>query len=224
MKTTEHKNKINVNFNNEMLDNYERIENGLIRQINKKPFSYGAKYTSQYDKYGIQKINMSHLRLGYILGSIGKTPKKILDIGYGQGHFLEVAKSIIPNCFGNDITEECPLPEGVVFIKNIFEDSYDVITFFDSLEHFENIYDIKNLKTDYIVISVPWCEYKGPEWFNTWKHRKPDEHLWFFDENSLTNFMNQIGFKKINTCNIEDVIRKDTNNRPNILSGIYKKI
>lgn len=212
------------NVKNELLENYEKTENGLIKQINRNAFSYGAKYTSKYDKYGIQKINMSYLRLGYILGSIGKVPEKILDIGYGQGHFLEVAKNIIPYCFGNDITEECPLPEGTFFIKNIFEDFYDVVTFFDSLEHFENIYDIKNLKTNYIAISVPWCEYKGSEWFKTWKHRRPDEHLWFFNDNSLTNFMKEIGFRKINTCNIEDTIRKDPNNKPNILSGIYEKI
>jgi hypothetical protein len=210
--------------NNKMLDNYKKIENGLIKQMNKKPFSYGAKYTSKYDKYGIQKINMSHLRLGYVLGSIGKKPEKILDVGYGQGHFLEVAKNIIPKCFGNDVTEECPVPEGTSFIKNIFEQSYDIVTFFDSLEHFENIYDIKNLKTNHIAVSLPWCQYKGPEWFDTWKHRRPDEHLWFFDDNSLTNFMNEIGFKKINTCNIEDVIRKDSNNQPNILSGVFEKI
>lgn len=206
-----------------MLDNYVRLENGIIRQLNKKPFIYGADYTKGYDKYGIEKKHISYLRLGHIIGSVGKIPNKILDVGYGQGHFLDVAKKIIPNCFGSDVTKECPIPNGCSFVENIYEDYYDIVTFFDVLEHFENIYDIKNLKTKYICISMPWCNYKNSEWFENWKHRRPDEHLWFFDESSLINFMIEIGFQKMNVCNIEDVIRKDKNNQPNIISGIFCK-
>jgi hypothetical protein len=207
-----------------MLENYIKLENGLIKQINKKPFIYGSDYTKGYDKYGIEKKHMSYLRLGHIIGSIGKIPDKLLDVGYGQGYFLDVAKDIIPKCFGNDVTEECPLPAGCSFVKDIYNETYDIVTFFDVLEHFENIYDIKNLKTQYICVSMPWCNYKNSEWFQSWKHRRPDEHLWFFNEKSLTSFMNEIGFKKINTCNIEDSIRKDSNNQPNILSGVFEKI
>jgi len=212
-----------INMKESILDNYTQLENGVIRQVNRKPFIYGAEYTKGYEKYGIEKKCMSYLRLGYIIGSIGKIPNKILDVGYGQGHFLDVAKNIIPNCFGNDITNECPLPEKCTFVNNIYEETYDVITFFDVLEHFEDIYDIKNLKTEYIVVSMPWCTYKGAEWFESWKHRRPNEHLWFFNDESLTNFMEEVGFARVNTCNVEDAIRKDRNNNPNILAGIFRK-
>ena len=207
-----------------MLKNYIETPNGVIKQIDRVPFVYGADYTKGYDKYGIEKTNMSYLRLGYIIGAIGGVPNKLLDVGYGQGHFLNIAKDIIFNCFGNDITNECPLPEKCVFVDDIYNDTYDIVTFFDTLEHFNDIYEIKNLKTKYIAISMPWCNYKGDEWFESWKHRRPDEHLWFFNDHSLTNFMTEVGYERINTCNIEDTIRKDNNNNPNILAGIFKKI
>ena len=129
-----------------MLKNYEKLSNGIIKQLNKKPFIYGENYTKGYDKYGIEKKCMSYLRLGHIIGSIGKIPNTLLDVGYGQGDFLDIAKNIIPNCYGNDITTDCPLPTGCSFVNDIYKNAYDVITFFDVLEHLENIYDIKNLK------------------------------------------------------------------------------
>ena len=58
----------------------------------------------------------------------------------------------------------------------------------------KNIYDIQKLKTKYIYISVPQCHYISDEWFLNWKHRRPDEHLWHFNLNSITNFMKEIGF------------------------------
>lgn len=207
-----------------MLDNYIKLENGVIKQINKNQFIYGAEYTKGYEKYGIEKNNMSYLRLGYIIGSIGKIPNKILDVGYGQGHFLNIAKDIIPHCYGSDITNECPLPKNCLFVENIYDEFYDVVTFFDVLEHFENIYDIKNIKSEYIVISTPWCNYKNSDWFKLWKHRRPDEHLWFFNNESLKKFMKEINYEFINECNLEDTIRKDNNNQPNILTAIFKKI
>jgi len=207
-----------------MLKNYEKLQNGVIKQINKNPIKYGLDYTNGQNKYGIEKYHISYLRLGYIIGTLGKIPSTILDVGYGQGHFLEIARNIVPNCYGNDITTECAMPQGCEFISDIYEKEYEVITFFDVLEHFNNIYDIKNLKTEYIVVSVPWCLYLNDEWFYNWKHRKTDEHLWHFNEKSLIEFMQEIGFECLNYCNLEDTIRKDKINKPNILTAIFKKI
>ena len=66
----------------------------------------------------------------------------------------------------------------------MFNQFYDIITFYDSLEHFEEIEFVKKLKCNYICISVPNCHYKNDEWFRNWKHRKPNEHLWHFNSKS----------------------------------------
>ena len=65
----------------------------------------------------------------------------------------------------------------------------------------------KTIKSKYIVVSLPWCHYFSDEWFENWKHRRPDEHLWFFDEKNIFNFAKSIGFKIINYCCVEDAIR-----------------
>ena len=66
---------------------------------------------------------------------------------------MKVCKDIIPNCYGYDISTY-PIPEGVVCFS--FKDKfYEVITFFDSLEHFEDIEFVKDLKCSYVCVSVP---------------------------------------------------------------------
>ena len=67
-----------------MLDNYEKDLNGVIKQINCTPFSYDYSYADNYNTLPTNDI-MSHLRLGYIVGSLGKMPESILDVGSGSG-------------------------------------------------------------------------------------------------------------------------------------------
>jgi len=208
-----------------MLKNYEILPNGVIKQkeiVNIKK-EYDVKYVSErYNTYGEKGLQMSYLRLGYILGSIKNEISSILDVGYGNGDFLKVCSEKIKNRFGNDISNY-PLPDGCQFVEDVLENEYDLICFFDSLEHFENIDFVSELKTRYVCISLPWCHNKSDEWFQNWKHRREDEHLWHFNESSLVNFMTEMGYEKISISNVEDVIRKSSNEDENILTGIFKK-
>ena len=165
---------------------------------------------------------MSHLRLGFIVGSIGKVPDSILDVGYGNGSFLKTCSNIIPKCFGHDVSNV--KVDQVEIVDNIFDRHYEVITFFDSLEHFEDIYILDKLNCDYICISVPWCHNFDEEWFMNWKHRRPNEHLWHFDDISLKTFVEKQGFVQLNSTNVEDVIRKNNGTYPNILTSVFKKV
>lgn len=206
-----------------MLENYEKLENGVIRQIDRIPFGYGAEYSGAYNKLGEIGNYMSYLRLGYLLGTINEIPTSILDVGYGNGSFLSAAATIIKSCYGSDVSDAYPVPSGVTYINDIYDGYYDVITMFDVLEHFDNIYDIKDLNCKYIFVSMPWCHYFSDEWFDTWKHRKPNEHLHHFNDKSLCAFMDEIGFDVIAISNVEDSIRKPVDENNNILSGIFKK-
>lgn len=206
-----------------MLENYKILDNGVIKQDKVNVIKYNQEYIiNSYNSYGELGLRMSNLRLGYLIGSIGKVPNSILDVGYGNGDFLKTSSSIIPNCFGNDISGY-EIPEGVKFIDNITEDFYDVITFFDVLEHFEDLSFVKDLNCNYVLISVPWCHYFSDNWFESWKHRKPNEHIYHFNKNSLEEFMKENGYSMINYSNIEDSIRKSVDENPNILTAIFKK-
>ena len=207
-----------------MLNNYEVLQNGVIQQKNiVEKMKYGLDYsTTRYDSYGELTNYMSYLRYGYLIGSIGKIPQSIVDVGYGNGSFLNVCVNNIEQCFGYDISDY-PVPAGCEKIPNL-DSFFDVITFFDSLEHFEDISFVQNLKCNYICVSVPECHYFSDDWFENWKHRRPDEHLWHFNLDSLNNFMQECGFECIAFSNIEDIIRKNNKEYSNILTCIYKNI
>jgi len=207
-------------------DLYEINSDGVIYQKDiKKLQTYDIGYIEErYDKYGIYNDEMSFLRVGFMYGVIKDKIDKILDVGYGNGSFLKVCNLSIDNCYGNDVSGY-PLPKNIKFVENILEDEYDVISFFDVLEHFEDIEFVKDLKTKYVYLSVPWCHFFSEEWFMGWKHRRFDEHLWHFNPVNLDNFMNRMGYELVSThSNIEDSLRKPEFDYENILSCIYKKI
>jgi hypothetical protein len=205
-----------------MLQNYKKLENGVITQIDREPYNYSYEYSNNYNKLGELGIRMGYLRLGHLIGSIG-IPKSVMDIGYGNGDFLKSCLDIIPNCYASDVSVY-PCPEGCTFVSNPYENEVDVVTMYDVLEHYNDIYDIKNLKTKYLILSMPECHYISDEWFSNWKHRKPNEHLWHFNKTSLTQFMSEVGFEMLSISNIEDTIRKPTDSYTNIMTGVFKKI
>lgn len=208
-----------------MLNNYISDRNGVIKQIKKEPFSYDRNYIyERYDSYS-KGSELSNLRLGFLIGTLGGyTPKSLLDVGYGNGDFLYTAASTIKECYGFDIEPAYPIEEPILRTSSMYKREYDVVCFFDSLEHFEDIYEIRLLKTKYIMTSVPNCHNISINWFKNWKHRRPNEHLWHFNEDSITSFFNELGYENLVHSNIEDSLRKPYDKElSNILTSIFKK-
>lgn len=214
-------------MNPDDINNYRKLDNGIIKQITIGELcNYNKEYSSKYNNYGIKGQCLAHLRLGFLLGNLNKVPSSILDVGYGNGDFLKASSNIITKCYGTDISQYT-LPENIEFVdwKHVFDKHFDVITFFDSLEHFEDIDFVKNLDCNYILITLPWCHYDSDEWFLNWKHRRPNEHIWHFNKDSLCKFFTDMGYEHISIgVPFEDTIRKDDRYNPNILTGIFKKI
>jgi len=216
--------------NNILNDVYTRLPNGIIKQQdNKITMDYGKEYiTGRYDTSFIPKeilTKMAGLRLGYLLGSIKEDIGSILDVGYGGGDFLNICTERGLDSYGIDVPG-VSLPKGAK--EGNLENYYDIVCFFDSLEHFPDIDFVRNLKCKYVCISVPWCHFcskkdLGEEWFSEWKHRRYGEHLWHFDDKSLENFLNECGFKVISKSNIEDTIRKNSDSLENILTIVGAK-
>jgi hypothetical protein len=205
------------------INNYEKLKNGIIRQINIKKREYNFEYSNIYNSYGEKSNYLSYLRLGILLGTLNNIPNSILDVGYGNGAFLNCSNNVIKNCYGYDISDY-PIPTCAHKVTDIFDKHFEVICFFDSLEHFDDINIIDKLKCEYIFISVPWCHYNSDEWFLNWHHRRPNEHLWHFNDESLVRFFHENGYEKLYLGNFEDTIRKNAStDQPNILSAIFKK-
>jgi hypothetical protein len=204
-----------------LLENYARTPEGVTYQIEYKKFIYDENYIGRAYAAAPREA-MSNLRFGYLVGSIGHIPASLLDVGYGGGDFLRVAQKAVPEVYGYDIAPVYPLHD-IPVLASLFDRSVEIVTFFDSLEHFEDISVVRDLKADYVCVSLPWCHYFSNSWFENWKHRKPDEHLWHFNHESLTAFMKKMGFELLNFCNIEDTIRTTTDDWTNILSAVFRR-
>ena len=206
-----------------MIENYNIDQYGIIHQVSSKPFIYNREYVDiRYSNLKLLTDEMAHLRLGYVIGGMGRIPKSVLDVGYGTGEFLKACTRIVNKCSGHDLFTDL-LPRDCNFVNDITAQHYDVITFFDSLEHYPNIDFVNQLQCNYVVISVPWCHNFDDNWFKNWKHRRPDEHLHHFNLDSLEKFMISNKFFMISHSNMEDAIRKSPFSYPNILTAIFKK-
>lgn len=198
---------------------------GICRHVNPQPFKYDAAYIEKaYNNLGAARTNMAHLRLGFLLGALDGVPTRLLDVGYGNGDFLRAAASAIPVVKGYDVPPAYPIAP-IETVGCIHEESFDVVCFFDVLEHFPDPHEIKALKTRYVYVSLPFFHPElGLEWFSGWKHRKPSEHLWHFSSQGLKNFFREIGYKPVRLSTVEDTIRKNNEqSKPNILTGIFEK-
>jgi hypothetical protein len=204
-----------------LLDNYARTPEGVIYQVEHAKFVYDETYIGRAYAAAPREA-MSNLRFGYLTGSMGHVPSSLLDVGYGAGDFLRVARQAVQEVYGYDIAPVYPLSE-IPVLDSLFARPVEVVTFFDSLEHFEDIDIVRDVPAEYVCISLPWCHYFSNRWFENWKHRKPDEHLWHFNHESLTAFMKKMGFELLNYCNIEDTIRKTGDDWPNILSATFRR-
>jgi hypothetical protein len=206
------------------LDNYETLPNGVIKQINVNKITYDYNYSDRYNQYGEKGKYLSYLRYGVLLGVIKEHPNRLVDIGYGNGDFLNSCKETVPARFGCDISDY-PVPDGCTKINLCDISNMDVTCFFDSLEHFDDITIVKNIDTKYIFISLPWCHNLSVEWFKNWYHRRENEHLYHFNDKSLVAFFKECGYECMYIGYFEDIIRKNValGGLPNILSGVFKK-
>lgn len=198
---------------------------GVVNQLNPEPFVYDANYVSTYDTDAYRRGNeiLQALRLGFVIASHGKIPASLQDNGYGNGAFMQYARQLIDPVFGRDVTGvEVP---GCIIVSENRQAS--VYTFWDCLEHIEDISFIRHLPCETLCISLPWCHYTtmGQPWFDErYKHRKPNEHLRHFNPNSLEAVMAHYGWKKTAWSTHEDIVRKSTHGLPNILSMAFKRV
>lgn len=93
--------------------------------------------------------------------------------------------------FGLDIHGE---DYGIPTVGYDVAGSFDLICFFDSLEHFQDFSALLELRTRNVVVSIPESPdllLKNPK---VWRHYRPGEHLHYFSHDSLDRLMQRWGF------------------------------
>jgi len=211
---------------------YYQDGHGVIHQLPPfRPPDNATYYVDYYNKLSVKSRAMAHARLGYVLTTtdiIRSAEKRVLDVGFGNGDFLRACADAGLTPFGYD---KYATDLGDARIRTstapcVLNEPYDVITFFDALEHFPEIGFVKDLRTRFLTISVPWLHFTiDSAEFLRWKHRKPHEHLHHFTEESLRAFMLASGYTYVHHCNVEDAIRciGDGGGMPNVLTATFKK-
>jgi SAM-dependent methyltransferase len=183
---------------------------------------YDADYAHQYDNRPHQE--MSRLRWDFIQQHLDLPPgSRVLDIGYGNGAFLKHARRAGMEIYGIDLHgEDFGIPE-VSYSTPV---EYDLVCFFDSIEHFPHFDEILGLDTRHVVASVPDPPVLLLSQPRSWRHYKPGEHLHYFSRDSLDLLIHRWGLRyKIANGHPEDAIRGklsiDGRNYDNIYTAIY---
>lgn len=204
---------------------YKKVRPGHWHQIERTGPGpdYSFDYSNQYNK--LPSKEMSEIRYSVISKYI-PIFSSICDFGYGNGAFINHCRLKSHKTYAYDISDYPP-PYGVHRVHNIDELEVDVMTFFDSIEHVEDedlVSFLNKKKTKYFVISVPWFhEFLGTEWFENWKHRKPNEHFHHFDVHGIIGLLSDANCDILHVGNEEDQIRKSVDQWPNILTVIAKR-
>lgn len=181
--------------------------------------------TAKYDRdYILQRYakypttdSMSYLRLGLLKGYV--TYGRLLDVGYGNGSFVRIASAGGYDAYGNDVHgADFGVREASLNDKS----EWDVVTFFDSLEHFPDLDVVRDLskRSLFVVVSLPNRPERFPD--NTdWKHYRPGEHLHYFSVRSLSRLFDDK--KLLVVTDLEDTIRTSNSGEKNILTVILAR-
>ena len=137
----------------------------------------------------------------------------ILDIGCGNGHFLEVAAKRGWNVYGTEFTDEAidvcnkkniKMNQGILNPENYNKIEFDVITSFEVIEHINNPeIEIQNIKK---LLRTKGLFYFTTPNFNSlsrfilkenWNVIEYPEHLSYYTAKTINRFLNNKGFEKI---------------------------
>ena len=144
---------------------------------------------------------------------------KLLDIGCAAGFFLHVARKSGWEVEGVDISRVCAdyaknklnlVVHNDVFTNlNFADNSYDVITMWDYLEHSlfprEDILKAHKLLKPggLLVIATPDISSLPSRIFRShWIGIKLEEHFYYFSRKKIVNFLKSVGFELLKSCYI----------------------
>ncbi len=170
-----------------------------------KDFPYNENYFDKYTGYAKTKRGrqITAARVDMVRRHYAGP---VVDVGIGCGQFVEAHR----NAEGYDVN-----PAGVLWLKkrgawcNIYNGHIiHALTFWDSLEHIENIEDVVSRARQLVFVSLPI--FRDLEHVLGSKHYRQDEHYWYFTHSGFIKWFEKQGFNMLEFNNMEqDYGRED---------------
>ena len=183
---------------------------------------YDHAYVARYEKYPEQAS--SYLRAN-LAERFKPDWENVCDVGCGTGAFLAEMHKRKPaaRIAGHDVSDY-PLPSCIETAPDWPIGQWDILTFFDSLEHFPDLNDLKLIRAKTVIVSVPWYHPElGNDWFDSWKHKRPGEHLWHFTPGSLAEIFGGFDYRPVFIGSPEDNVRGSAPWGSNILTMVFRR-
>jgi len=171
---------------------------GLISSdMSADPSIYDKSYIIKYKRYENTEIGykINDLRYNVIRKHVQANNVKLLDYGCGVGSFINLCNSNNIQANGFDIN-----PYGKYLDVSILFDRYDIVTFWDSIEHLKEPNKIiQGFNPEYLFICTPSTDdFKGDRSeLVRWRHYMPTEHVHYFNLNSLSKLLKKNDYKII---------------------------
>jgi len=177
---------------------------------------YDEEYCSKYTKYDNTQlgVDLNKFRLEFVQHFIKRvnSPKlKVLDFGCAVGAFCKIVAEHFDSygCEVNSFYEKVWKEDvsGAKYSLSVPQEQFDVVTFFDSLEHVDDIKGLlEKLNVSHVVISIPIVpKEKLPQS----RHLRPQEHLHYFTTSSLCKFFSQSGYELGGTSSRESELGRE---------------
>jgi hypothetical protein len=174
-----------------------------------RPAEYGEDYWQKYQKY--KGTAMSYWLTEARTELVGQfEPKTLLDIGIGNGDFLESLqeKKMVERPKGYDINPVAKkwLQDRGQWCLPLFNNTPEAVTMWDSLEHLIDagsfVAHLYACGVRWVFVSIPIFNSVNPEEMKKSRHWRPGEHLWYFTEQGLANLF-AFGYDRIIRSDME---------------------
>jgi SAM-dependent methyltransferase len=168
-----------------------------------------------------------------------KTPANVLDIGCGNGQFLQMLIKYNYKCYGIEmspvsVNRSLRIPGINLKLGELCEDDFeesffDVVTMWHVFEHLHNPKKILTIiqkiikRGGYVMVSLPNIDsFQSRLFKGKWLHLDPPRHLFYFGSSDLINIMKTFGFE-IESTNYFSLEHNPFGIQQSILNCILKK-
>lgn len=178
---------------------------------------YGEEYFKKYQALDAGPISdaLNLFRINQVIEILqGGDAYDVLDVGIGSGRFVSLLTDKVQTLelsevevSGTDIN-----PFAIQWLEKRNQigslyGHYDVLTFWDSLEHFRDPRVPLRAAAKWAIVSLPI--FRDAEHALSSKHFRPDEHFWYWTREGFRMFAHTNGFDVVDVRITESLIGRE---------------